>query len=984
MKVVLRGVAILVVAYRRLLAQWGLALAITLGLIVTVALAVSLPVYADAVNFRVLTTELGTVPGTEGQVARRSPFAYMFRYLGDLHPRLKWSAIEPLDDYLYNRAGAELGLPCKLIVRYVATDNLKLFAQPGSPYAENGQGFGWISLGSITDLEHHITLVEGRFPEVAQVAPDSPVDVLVSEAVATKLGLQVGEIYIAFDANDTLQRGRQTLLQIPLRIAGIWRATDPQEEYWFYDPSALTDVFLLPAESLRGRIGGYADNEVYTALWYLVMDGSQVRATSATGLLSRSAAVQQRTVGLLPGIHLDVSPLEALTTYQLKTSWLAILLYAFSIPILGLILAFIGMAAGLSVERRLNEIAVFRSRGATVVQILGISLAESLLLGAIALGVGVLSGQGLAGLIGRARSFLDFSEPSDLRVVLTTKDWQFGLALLGLTIVAQVVPAIRAARYTVVTYKQERGRILKPRWWQRAYLDVLLLIPAAYGAYILRSKGSLVSPVVDPTLAQANEIITNALPDDPFRNPLLFLVPALAAFALTLVVLRLLPLGMRGIAWLAGRTESVGVLLTARHLARTNGDYAAPLILLILTLSLSTYTASLAQTLDNHAVDQMQYQVGADMRLIEGGQSTVASGLLLSGLPGMGDSESSATAQPDKTVWSFLPVDEHMKAPGVTDATRVGRYAASARLGSGPQSGVFLGVDRADFARVAYWRRDFARTSLGALMNLLALTDNGVLLPREAMAQNALSPGDHISVDVEAPGGKVEMDMQVVGSFDLFTSWYPQDGILLVGNLDNLFEQAGGQVPYDVWLKTDGATQGDQIVADLRQLGFRISYADDARLQLQQELHRPERQGLFGLLSVGFAGAAFFTVFGFLLYALFSFRRRFIELGVLRAIGLSVGQMTILLASELAFLILTGLLAGTLLGAGISNLFIPYLQVGNTPAAHIPPYLVTIGWPTIIRIYALLGLMFLVALALLTTMLLMMRIFEAIKLGETL
>ena len=60
------------------------------------------------------------------------------------------------------------------------------------------------------------------------------------------------------------------------------------------------------------------------------------------------------------------------------------------------------------------------------------------------------------------------------------------------------------------------------------------------------------------------------------------------------------------------------------------------------------------------------------------------------------------------------------------------------------------------------------------------------------------------------------------------------------------------------------------------------------------------------MLSVGFLAAALLTVLGFFLYALFSFRRRFIEMGVLRAVGLSAGQMTVFLASELAFLIVVG------------------------------------------------------------------------------
>ena len=120
-----------------------------------------------------------------------------------------------------------------------------------------------------------------------------------------------------------------------------------------------------------------------------------------------------------------------------------------------------------------------------------------------------------------------------------------------------------------------------------------------------------------------------------------------------------------------------------------------------------------------------------------------------------------------------------------------------------------------------------------------------------------------------------------------------------------------------------------------------------------------------------------------MLYALFSFRQRFIELGVLRAIGLSSVQMTIFLAWELAFLILTGLILGTGLGMWVSYLFIPFLQVGNEVTARIPPFLVEIAWPAIFRIYALFGILFIGALTILAVLLMRMKIFQAIKLGET-
>lgn len=972
MNMLLRTWAIFVVATKRLLSQRWLALATALGLLTSVALTMSVPLYADAVYYRVLREELsGGSP--EEQARAHPPFAFMFRYLGAWSGPVEWEDVQPVDTYLAGPAGSALGLPRKLVVRYFKTDNFQLFPQADVAYADIKDPLTWTSFAFISGLENHITILEGSFPAVAVPSQDSTIEVLVSESLALELGLQVGETYTAFARRKT-EQGERTM-QIPVRIAGVWKATNPQEEFWFYDPEALEDEILVPEETFLGRISPYLDDEVYLGLWYLVMDGSDVRSSDAAPLLGRITAVQQRASGLLPDTRLDVSPVGALQQYRRAANLLTFLLYAFSVPIIGLILAFIGLVVGLSVGRRRNEIAVLRSRGATAAQVVGIAALEGVLLGVLALAVGLPAGEMIAHAIGKARSFLDFTLQSDLRVGVTMATVRFGAAAAGLALLALIVPTIGAARHTIVTYKQERARALRPPWWQRAWLDVLLFIPAAYGAYLLRQQGSITA---SPLLAGG---IEGGL--DPFQNPLLFLVPALGIFALTLFILRLLPVGMAGIAWLASHTSGVGILLATRHVSRMPGFYAAPLVLLVLTLSLSAFTASLAQTLDKHLYDQMYYQTGADMHLVELGESTEARGFAEVFGGGEGPTTEEEEEEEEGPRWLFLPVSEHLKVSGVRAAARVGRYTAVTRLSGGRQEGTFIGIDRIDFPQVAFWRRDFAPTSLGALMNALAVHPDGMLVPRGFMGQYALNVGDTFRMAVNTFGQRTELDVKVAGGFDLFPTWYPEDGPLIVGNLEYLFEQAGGQFPYDVWLSTDSNVDYDQIVEGVRDLRLRVLDWDAPLIKVSAEQQRPERQGLFGVLSVGFIAAALLTVLGFLLYAFFSFRRRFIELGILRAIGLSAGQMTAFLAWELAFLILIGLAAGTGLGVWISELFIPYLQVGTGPSAHIPPFIVQIAWPAVLRIYALFGLLFVAALGVLVALLLRMKIFQAVKLGET-
>ena len=263
--------------------------------------------------------------------------------------------------------------------------------------------------------------------------------------------------------------------------------------------------------------------------------------------------------------------------------------------------------------------------------------------------------------------------------------------------------------------------------------------------------------------------------------------------------------------------------------------------------------------------------------------------------------------------------------------------------------------------------------------------------------------GDKLIFGVQTgtAGESIPMELTVVGGFDLFPTWYPEDGPLFVGNLDAMYMQAGAEYPHEVWLRTTRNADAEGIIYAIRGFSITLDQTADqnrlvenglntlvqnwssAGLDILAEQSRPERQGLFGLLSVGFIASALLTVLGFMLYALFSFRRRFIEMGMLRAIGLSIRQMTVFLAAELASLILVGIGAGTIVGVFASKLFVPFLQIGSKAQAQYPPFQIQIAWLSIFQIYGLFIVLFIAALSVLSAILLRMKIFQAIKLGET-
>ena len=950
------------IALKRLSTQRFLSLASIAGLMIASGFILSVPLYADATYFRLLREEL--LVGHELDLIQKpvdyAPLSFVFEQRAAGRNSPQWKNAVEVDEYLSGAALRTIDLPILQMVRRFRTDGYFMYP-PRDPNNSGTQySLTTASFAFITPMEDTILVVNGTTPQpfVSLLRDGDAIGVMANESLANEFGVQVGDSYSLRTENG----------QIPVTVVGLWRAVNPTAAYWDVKDESL---LLVHEETYEGIISDRVGDELRNATWMIIADGSSLHAGDVAGLQEKIQAIERRADALLPETALIASPLEALARYQENAPILTYLLFAFSVPILSLILAFIGLVAGLFVNQQRGEMAILRSRGASAWQVVGISLLQGVILGAIALAGGVGLAYWITDSLGRARSFLDFSAAGGLRVSMTPQILGYGLLGIGLILVIQVlIPTLSAAENTIVTYKQERARSFRVTWWQRYWLDVLLLIPAGYGLWQLTQQSQ--------KALEGAEGIPN-----PLQNPLLLLVPALGIFSVALFTLRLVPRLMDLFSRLLKPSKSVGMLMAARYLARTPALYSAPLVLLVLTLGLSAFTASLARTLDSQLDKQVHYRVGTDINLYE-----------------LGTTFNEDNPDP---VYTFGPVEDHLSIPGVRWATPVGRYKFTASTPAGSLSGTFLAIDRLSFPSAAYWQRDFASEQLGVLMNQLAANPTGVLVPSNLLSKQKLEIGDRLNLGITTgvAGQSIPMQGTIVGTFDLFPTWYPEDGAMIVGNLEELFLRAGAEYPHEVWLGTAPnadpefiayAVRGFSILLDQQAdqsklvrngLNTIVGEWSSADLNIRAEQRRPERQGLFGLLSVGFVASALLTVLGFLLYALFSFRRRFIEMGMLRAIGLSIRQMTSLLAAELAFLVLLGIAVGTALGVFASRLFVPFLQIGAGAQSQYPPFQIEIAWLSIVEIYVLFALLFLGALAVLSSLLVRMKIFQAIKLGET-
>jgi putative ABC transport system permease protein len=947
------GVGLGKASFRRLLAEGELTVALLLGWVMLVALLCAIPIYSDAVNQRLLARELARAPW--GGPA----YGFQFVYGGGSTTGPDLATYEAVCAYMDDRLPRDLGLPRELQLHYAQSDTLQAYRLEGGA-ATRDQLLGVVKLGFLQGMEDEVLLTEGRSPDPAAGTPE----VLLSQTYANEINLRVDEELLLFRPDspalerDDIVGERERVV----RVVGTWAPRDEDAAAWYVPAHRFERVLLMDPVAYMGL----AEREelvtpFHSLGWYAVFEGSRVHAPQVPTYLRRITEVEARVASILPGLVLGESPVVALERFQRDAAAQTVRLFGFLLPSLGLVIYFVVLVASGAVHRQRLEIAMLKSRGASVAQVALTYVLQAGVLAVVSLAVGPVVGRALAKAIGATRGFLAFGTREPLQAMLTPQALQYAVVGVAAASLATLIPALTAARQTVVVVRQQRAPSQRPLW-QRLHLDLILFGVAAYGLYVLRSRGYL--------LELDREATTATLSD-----PVTFLVPALVMAAAGLLAVRLFPLLVRGPAWLVKRTRSVSLMLSLSNLSGSSKAYAGLLLTLSLTTALGAYTASAARTMDRNQADQIAYQVGADMVLRESQAGGEGGGIAWESLTAAGSGGA--------TSWSAYPVEGHLDARGVLAATRVGKWPALL-LESRPQvSGTLLGVDRATFAEAAMFRDDMAMTSLGALMNGLAMNQDGVIVTRGVLEQSGFRLGDRVRLSVRLDETEaVVLPVAIVGVVELLPTVYPPEEQGFACNLDYLAQQAGQDLPFRVWLDTDPRVPAEEIVESVTAEGYNVLGWTSAHEMIAEAQRAPERTGLYGFLSVAFLATVLLSMLAQVLYALLDLRRRQIQLGMARALGLSLGQLAVALASELVIVTTAGIGVGVLAGVVSSHAFLGYLQVGYYARDLVPPFEVVVAWGDIGWAVGALGAMSLLTTGAIVWHLLRIRVFEVLKLGE--
>ncbi|SEG15773.1 putative ABC transport system permease protein [Nonomuraea solani] len=439
----------------------------------------------------------------------------------------------------------------------------------------------YINLGWLSDADRRVDWVEGREPGgpstmVHDGATIPVVEVGVVDEAVRRMGLRIGQ---------TRMLGSTTLTAV--RIVGVFRAKDPGDRAWSHDadvphvtwvrlPTGVEEFHtttLMSDDGLAALTSG-AHNLTYR--WVLPLDG---RAATALGVPDVEAAIaeferQLAVRGTSVISHRLVTGLpKLLGDFLTALAAARTVMYLVLGGLLAVALGVIALGVRLLTDRMEHTLALARARGGSLWQV---TVAGGALT-ALAVGPAALAGYGLSFLV-----------PGPVPPIV-----HLGPVVVVVTAVSFAVVRLVLAHRTPLNERRDDVATARPSA-RRVTMEVMVVVLAPAGAYLLRARG-----------------LSGSAREDPF----LLLIPIALTLAAALITLRCYPYPLRLLVRLAARGRAAVPFLGLTRAARARSASALPVLILLPALSVSVFAAVISDGIATTQRLASWQKVGAPIKL---------------------------------------------------------------------------------------------------------------------------------------------------------------------------------------------------------------------------------------------------------------------------------------------------------------------------------------------------------------------------------
>ncbi|MBQ8964942.1 ABC transporter permease [Ruminococcus sp.] len=865
---------------------------------------------------------------------------------------------------------------------------------------EDGESPARLTVGGMSDITEHSKAVSGRMMKPGR-REDGVFECMATEKSLKTNGLAPDTVYEIANVMENAE-------SVKIEIVGLLDVADENDPYWAegideaYTAAVFTDYDTMLKEMVpTGAVNLSKANYNYF-IDYTKLNISQL------GEINDSYAKQRETYKK-SGIGFTMPAKDILSDYAKRSTQLTLLLWLLQIPVILMIIFYLFMVSKLNIEQEKNEIAVFKSRGASNKQVLGIYAMESMVLGIITAAAGPFAGLGLCRILGASNGFLEFVNRRAMPVQLTLEAFIYAGAAVLVFFLTTLVPIVPAAKTTIVEHKQSKAKKKKHALWEKTGLDIILAGGSfAWLYYYNRTQAKLLELGVTDTTATV--------------NPLMFVTSTAFILGLGMFLIRVYPLFIRIIGRIGKRFWSPAQYVSLNNIGRSaTGRERFLMLFLVLTVSLGIFFANTARALNRNAEETVYYANGADVVLTEEWYSSKTEAAQKSAAPtNMGAGAVQTPEEPEEeddsaTVVTYTePVFERFeKLAGVQHTAKVFRRDGvtlksskmtvikrtsqtekkredyldqdmNAKSANTDKNVQLMTIQPAEFAEVINFEQRLLPTHINNYLEALAEYSPGVILS-SSFKDYGLELGDTVECEW---GANEPFDVTVLAFVDYWPSLDPYaeagDGSYMdfaVMNFDYVNVQTNME-PYQVWIDLDEDASIQEFYDSVEDAHIEVTGMTSAKQELITKKNDPMLQGMNGALTLGFITIMIMCIIGFLIYWILSIKSRTLQFGILRAMGMKYREIIAMIVYEQILVSGVAILAAIFIGGITSELFVPLFQSVLDVSSRVPEFAVIPERDDYIKLYTVIAVMLLVGFLVLGRLIGRINISKALKLGE--
>lgn len=941
--------------FRRIESRKWMVISLLIGNLLMIAIAAASPMYSRAILQRTLTRNLSDYyvekNNYPGLIVLRGAYSTV---LGK-KKEVEFGKIIRADQMM-EELQAELDVPALYSVTQHYVNNVKALHELA---VENRKNELTLRIASYSDQKDHLRIVNGEM--YSGELDGHTFDVIVSERTFVEQNLLLGEeleLTRLTDASGTPYR---------IRIAGIFENSMDQDVYWVSWPTTWRDVCLMD-EGLFEELFANEErmDQSFNKEWYVALDYAGMRGDQAERYLSvldRYAEAFEE-IGFKSYNFYFRGVLEAFVLQSQKLNTTILILQT---PVFILLAVFIFMVSGQILEMEQNEIAVYKSRGADRKQIVFLYLLQSLVISILGLAGGIPLGVLMCKLLGASNSFLEFVKRAALKVEIGPKVWLFAGAAALFSACTMVLPVIRFANVNIVAHKRGKNRKNKSPWWQKLFLDVILLGVSLYGLY---------------QYYEQREYLVQKVLDGASLDPLLYFCSSLFMVGAALLVFRIFPLLMRLLFLMGKRWWPPSLYVSFLRILRTRNNQGFFMVFLILTLAMGIFNAQAARTINANAEERIRYSVGADVVLQEVWKDNSA--MLNSAAEEVGAGQL-------ELIYEEPDFGRYQTLDGIESVTKVyiDKKVNVSVEGGKINNAMLMGIHTKEFGETAWFKESLLPVHWYEYLNAISQNARAILVSSNFQRLYGYELGDVLNYTNGNGDGTRGI---IYGFVDYWPSYAPvtrtmgrdglyaeTDNFLIVAHLSQL-QSSWGVLPYQIWIRTEDSSQFLYDYAEDSEIKY-VTFLD-AAAELIDLKNDPIFQGTNGILTIGFICVLLLCITGFLIYWILSIQSRTLQFGIFRAMGMSMREVLTMLVNEQIFITGVSIGAGILVGMLTSRLFVPLIQIAYSSADQVIPLEIISERSDTLRLFAVIGPAILICMFILGWLISKIKISQALKLGE--